>query len=119
MSTKTRPDIAYAVETLPMFSSAPGEQHWQELKHLLRHLITNGDIRLTFGGRDRTLRGFADANYKHVQDGRSTEGYFAYLGSCPVSWQSKKQSTVVLSNTEAEYMALSQVAKEIIWLKKS
>ena len=34
-----------------------------------------------------------------------------------ISWRSKKQSTVALSSTEAEYMALTEAAQEAIWLK--
>lgn len=34
-----------------------------------------------------------------------------------ISWQSKKQATVALSSTEAEYMALGEAAKEIMWLR--
>ena len=34
-----------------------------------------------------------------------------------ISWRSKKQSSVVLSSTEAEYMALSEAIQEAVWLK--
>ena len=35
-----------------------------------------------------------------------------------VSWSSKGQQTVALSSTEAEYMALTQAAKEAIWVSR-
>jgi len=35
-----------------------------------------------------------------------------------VSWSSKRQQTVALSSTEAEYMALTQAAKEAIWVSR-
>ena len=34
-----------------------------------------------------------------------------------VSWLSKKQATVALSTTEAEYVALSAATQEAIWLR--
>ena len=34
-----------------------------------------------------------------------------------VTWQSKRQPTVALSSTEAEYMAGCQAAKEAVWLR--
>ena len=38
------------------------------------------------------------------------------LSGAPISWKSILQSTIALSTTEAEYMALTEVVKETIWL---
>lgn len=37
------------------------------------------------------------------------------LSGCPISWDSRKQRTVALSSTEAEYMGLTEGAKESIY----
>ncbi|GAA0162318.1 hypothetical protein LIER_18435 [Lithospermum erythrorhizon] len=42
--------------------------------------------------------------------------YVFTLGGSVVSWRATLQSTVTLSTTEAEYMALTEAAKEGIWL---
>ena len=39
------------------------------------------------------------------------------LFQTPVSWRSVLQSTVALSTTEAEYMAMTEGIKEAIWLQ--
>ncbi|WZZ77422.1 hypothetical protein YC2023_097994 [Brassica napus] len=44
-------------------------------------------------------------------------GYVFTLGGSVVSWKATLQSTVTLSTTEAEYMALTEAAKEAIWLR--
>lgn len=38
-------------------------------------------------------------------------------GGCAVSWESRKQRTVALSSTEAEYLAMSDVTKEVCFMK--
>lgn len=38
------------------------------------------------------------------------------LQSGAITWNSKKQPTVALSTTEAEYMAMSSPTQEAIWL---
>jgi len=40
------------------------------------------------------------------------------FGSGAISWSSKKQPTIALSNTEAEYRGAIIVACEIVWLQK-
>ncbi|CAN6705159.1 unnamed protein product [Malus baccata var. baccata] len=48
---------------------------------------------------------------------RSITGFVVYLGDNPISWQSKKQSTVSRSSTEAEYKALAHCAADIFWIR--
>ncbi len=40
------------------------------------------------------------------------------FGSGAISWSSKKQPTVELSSTEAEYRGAAIVACEVVWLQK-
>jgi hypothetical protein len=40
------------------------------------------------------------------------------IGSGDVSWNSKKQSIIALSSTEAKYRGATIIACEIIWLQK-
>ena len=40
---------------------------------------------------------------------------FIINGGC-ISWSSKKQCTVALSSTEAEYMALFEAVQEEVWI---
>ncbi|KAG6616766.1 RxLR effector candidate protein [Phytophthora cinnamomi] len=64
------------------------------------------------------LCGYSDADWAgDIESRRSTSGYaFMMNGGC-ISWRSKKQRTVALSSTEAEYMALSEATQEAVWLK--
>jgi len=48
----------------------------------------------------------------------STEGYLFKLFGGPIDWRSTKQKTVTTSSTEAELLALSHAAKEVLWWKR-
>ena len=53
-----------------------------------------------------------------ASDRKSTSRCCFGLGSAVVSWFSRKQKSVSLSSSEAEYMAASQGSCEAIWLRK-
>jgi len=64
-----------------------------------------------------TLLAFANADWAgDPTDRHSTTGFIVFLGSNPVSWSSKKQSTVSCSSTEAKYIALATTAIKLTWL---
>ena len=69
--------------------------------------------------RDKTLHSFVDANWAtDVNDQKSTSGYVFLLARAAISWSSKKQSTITLLSTKAEYIAVAHVAKELVWLQR-
>jgi hypothetical protein len=46
-----------------------------------------------------------------------TSGYVFMMAGRAIMWRSKKQTTVALSFTEAEYVALSEAGREACWLR--
>ncbi len=63
--------------------------------------------------------GYMDANWvNNVSDRRLTSGFMFSFGSGVVSWSSKKQPTIALSSTEAEYRGVAIATCEVIWLQK-
>jgi len=65
------------------------------------------------------LTGYSDSDWAgNLDDRRSTTGYAFSIGSEVVSWSSKKQPTVSLSSTEAEYKALCAATCEVVWLRR-
>uniref|UniRef100_A0AAV1T564 Polyprotein n=1 Tax=Peronospora matthiolae TaxID=2874970 RepID=A0AAV1T564_9STRA len=115
----TRPDLAAAVGVLSQFSADPCPTHWQALKRVLRYIQGTKEYVIEYQATNNDkLHGYSDADWAgDVESRRSTSGYTFILNNGCVSWRSKKQSTVALSSTEAEYMALSEAAQEAIWLK--
>ncbi|GJX96059.1 retrovirus-related pol polyprotein from transposon TNT 1-94 [Tanacetum coccineum] len=64
------------------------------------------------------LTAYADADHAGCQDTRrSTSGSMQLLGERLVSWSSKRQKSAVISNTEAEYIALSGCYAQVLWMR--
>ncbi|KAJ0726248.1 putative RNA-directed DNA polymerase [Helianthus annuus] len=114
----TRPDIAHAVGVVSRFMSNPGREHWEAVKWVLRYLKGTSKMGMRFKGKDVVLKGYTDADLGGCKDTfKSTTGYVFTAGGTAVSWMSKLQKSVALSTTEAEYMAVAEASKELVWLK--
>ncbi|GJX92175.1 hypothetical protein Tco_0345501 [Tanacetum coccineum] len=48
---------------------------------------------------------------------RSTSGSMQLLGDRLVSWSSKRQKSVAIPSTEAEYIALSDCCAQVLWMR--
>ena len=120
LSTKTRPDIAYAVSRVTRFCAKPTVEHWTAVKRILRYLKGTSNLGLLY--REDTpaeITGYSDADWAgDVGDRKSTSGYVFLLGGAAISWKSSKQTCVALSTAEAEYVALSAAAQEAVWLQQ-
>lgn len=113
----TCPDIGFSVGVLCKYMANPGRAHWEAAKRVLRYLKGTSDHALALGG-ELVLRAYTDADYAGDRDDRKSTGAYVFtIGSGAVSWSSKKQSVVALSTLEAEYMAMTQAAKEAIWMQ--
>ena len=120
LSTKTRPDISYAVGNVARFCAKPTKQHWMAVKRIFRYLRGTSNLGLLYHGKaSPDCIGYSDADWAgDVGDRKSTSGYMFLFGGGVVSWRSSKQACVALSTTEAEYVALSAAAQEAIWLQQ-
>ena len=60
--------------------------------------------------------GYSDADWSSGYDRKSVGGFVFLLNGGAISWASKKPTSIALLTTEAEYMGMTQAAKEILWL---
>jgi len=116
--TNTRPDIAYSVNKLSQFLSAPTDEHYQGVKRIFRYLKGSLDYGLMIKSfKSPQFTAFTDADWAtDLDDRKSMAGLCVYLGDTLVSWGSRKQRVVSRSSTESEYRALADGVAEIKWL---
>ena len=89
------------------------------MKNILKYLRRTKDIFLVYGGSELKLESYSDSSFQSdPDDSKSILGYVFTLNGGAVSWKSTKQQTVADSTTEAEYVAVSEAAKEAVWMKK-
>ncbi|OAE27396.1 hypothetical protein AXG93_2015s1240 [Marchantia polymorpha subsp. ruderalis] len=115
----TRTDLAFAGSVVSQYMIKPQKEHWQALKRIFRYLRGTSDIGLCYRNDTQCLvASYSASDYAgDVDSRRSMTGYVFTLGGFVISWKATLQPTVTLSTTEAEYMALTEAAKDVIWLK--
>ena len=139
----TMPMISFAVGRLGRFSSNSGESHWKEMKHLVRFIKSFRHMGIRYSrpnpgepGYISSLvpkailasynsqkvphfRCYTDSDFAGCPDSsRSTSGNVVVWMGAAISWASQLQACVTLSTAEAEMVALSKAAQEVIWLRR-
>jgi hypothetical protein len=125
----TRPDIIYAVLQLSSFNSNPCQGHLAAARHVLRYLEGKINLGIIYKRQRASSApcgfwsneiGHSDADWgRDLDSRRCTTGVVVLLNDAAVIRKSCKQPTVALSTMETEYMALTDAAKEIKWIRIS
>ncbi|KAF7137709.1 hypothetical protein RHSIM_Rhsim07G0041900 [Rhododendron simsii] len=115
----TRPDIAFSVNLLARYSSAPTQRHWKGIKHIFRYLRGTIDLGLFYSnGSASQLIGYADAGYlSDPHKARSQTGYVFTCGGAAISWRSVKQTLTATSSNHSEIIAIHETSRECVWLR--
>ena len=122
LAKQTRPDIMFTANILSRHMNAPINQHWLCGKRLLRYIQCSKGLKLTFTKEaSYDLVGESDADWSEVvSDRKATTGYYFKLNGrgAALSWGVKKQATVALSSSEAEYQGMAAAVQEALYLKQ-
>lgn len=119
LTTNTRPDIAASVSILSKKVEKPRDNDLTEVRRIIRYLRETRNLRLQLNGMnvDTSLHAYPDANWTEGRgDRKSNSGFYCTVNGGTISWSSKKQDIIALSSTEAEYVALTETCKEVMWL---
>ena len=114
----SRPDLSYAVSAISRYMVNSDKEYWKVAQQIFRYLHGSTDACLQFGRTRSGVIGYVDFDFaRDLDKRRSLTGYVFTIGGCAISWKATLQTTVALSITEAEYMAITEACKEAIWLK--
>jgi len=123
LALKTRPDITFAVQYCARYCSNPGILHFQAVDNIFAYLNKYPELGITYTGINNynlIIKAYSDSDWGNCLDSRrSTTGYLTTLGNNLISRGITLQKSVALSSTEAEYMALTECSKEVIYLQNT
>lgn len=117
----TQINICVTVSILSHHLKNPSKDHIIAINRVWKYL--KGSINQTLFYKSSPdlpgLHRFCDADWAglHSTEAKSTSGYVFLLAGGPISWASKKQTTVALSSTESEYIAMALVIQEALWIQ--
>ena len=121
ITTHSRPDIASSVSILSQKVSNPRDVDLLEAKRVVKYLKGTRNLSLSMSGQIPGEKMFAvsDSDWAEDQtDRKSHSGFFCSVNGGAISWYCRKQQLVSTSSCEAEYIALSEASKEIVWIKR-
>ena len=116
MGKRTRPDILLPISFLATRVQDPDEDDWNKLQRVLKYLNGTPDLGIALQcDKDIIIQSFIDASYGTHGDFRSHTGMVITLGKGPIDIASTKQKINTKSSAEAELIALSDKASQVIW----
>ena len=119
--TASRPDIMLSVCICARYQCTPKVSHVTAVKRIFRYLSKTLDFGLYYPKLSSfELMSYSDADYAGCRSARkSTSGTCHFLGNSLVSWFSKKQNSIALSTTEAEYIAAGLACAQVLWMRQT
>mgnify|MGYP003481444930 FL=1 len=116
----SRPDIAYAVGVVSRSLESPTQEDIVMVKRIFRYLQGTMSYSIRYKeGLSNDLDVYSDADHAgDLETRRSTTGVICCHAGGAVSWFSQRQASVSISTTEAEIIASSEAARELVWLKR-
>nr|GEV34012.1 ribonuclease H-like domain-containing protein [Tanacetum cinerariifolium] len=117
--TSSRPDIMIAVCTCACFQVTPKDSHLHEVKRIFRYLKGKPHLGLWYlKDSPFNLVAYSDSDCAGAGlDRKSTTRGCQFHGCRLISWQCKKQTVVVTSSIEAEYIAAASCCTQVLWIQ--
>jgi len=122
----SRPELSNPIRELSKAMGGANKEAMEEMLRVINWVLKTKNVGLCMAPKWKTndegkiiwkLRGICDSTWgSDPDDGRSVTGYILYFMDVPISWKSKTQSHVTLSSAEAEYVSVSELVKETMFV---
>jgi hypothetical protein len=91
----------------------------RDVKRVLRYLKGTANMGIHFQANIHPeLFAYVDADWAgDLRDRKSTSGNIIFFGG-PISWASRKQTSVALSSTESEYVSMADLLQELMHCRR-
>ncbi len=117
----SRPDLSNAVRELSKAMDQADESCYKLMLSVINHLKFTQCLGVELKQSTTlvwNLNCFSDSDFAgDIENRKSISGFIIYLNDNLISWSSKQQPIVTTSSTEAEYVSLSDMVKEILFIK--
>ncbi|SOV02228.1 uncharacterized protein UDID_19147 [Ustilago sp. UG-2017a] len=121
LSNGTCPDISQAVGVLARYMTQPSREHYNAAQKVLQYLDHTRDIHLQYGSNKQQdfLMAHSNANWASdtTAQHKSSSGSAVFMCGNLVAWKSALQRCTALSAVEAEFVAATEAAREVLFFK--
>ncbi|SPC60796.1 related to retrotransposon protein [Ustilago sp. UG-2017b] len=121
LSNGTRLDISQAVGVLARYMTQPSREHYIAAQKVLQYLDYTRDTHLQYGSNKQQdfLMAHSDANWASdaTAQCKSSSGSAVFVCGNLVAWKSALQRCTALSAVEAEFVAATEAAREVLFLE--
>ncbi|GJS83691.1 hypothetical protein Tco_0750232 [Tanacetum coccineum] len=95
--------------------------HLEAVKRIFRYIRGTSHLGLWYPkGTEIEIVVYADSNHMSDNvDRKSTSGVCTFMGCCLTSWFAKKQTTLAISTTKAEYVSAGKACQQALWMKQA
>lgn len=109
--------LAFAVNKASRKCENPTISDWNKIINILKYINSTKEFKIEYNGKGE-LVAYTDSDFAGcLEDRKSTSGGIILMGTSPICWLSKKQTSVATSTAEAEYISTSENIKKILWIR--
>ncbi|GJY71332.1 hypothetical protein Tco_0475035 [Tanacetum coccineum] len=116
----TKDDEADSLDS-SKYRDNPKTTHLKAVKRICRYVRGKTHLGLWYpkGTRVETVV-YTDSDHAgDYVDRKSTSSICTFMGCCLTSWFTKKQTTLAISTTKAEYVSIGKTCQQSLWMKQA